>query len=228
MELERFKIDYLVRTGSDRLKLKSSRSLPVLTAFQRKRKNYSFEKFIFIAAIFLALSACEKNQETAENKITVSGTPKSAETVQAKLKESPADYSQKTPIDVAKLANKTAEEIDKILGRAEEIKTIESPKKGEYRVYKIADEPKGLAIRFYDNKAKNFNLILSVPVSTAKEALKKTFALDVGNQPPTKDAKEPLSEKWSGNFSGVKFSTVYAKRESEKSGFVFVLAQVAE
>lgn len=196
--------------------------------FAGNRKIYSFEKVFCIAVIFLIFSACQKTQETTEYKLANSETPKAAENVKPKSLESPISSLQKTPIDIAKLANKTADEIDKIFGRAEEIKEIESPKKGEYRVYKIADEPKGLAIRFYNNRAKNFNLILSAPISTAKDALKQTFAIDVGAKPPTKDAKEPLSEKWSGNFGGVKFSTVYAKRESEKSGFVFVLAEVAD
>lgn len=193
----------------------------------KKRKVYSFEKFFCIAVIFLTFSACQKNQDTTENKIAATAeTPKAAEKVQPKLKESSVDSFQKMPIDVAKLANKTADEIDKILGQAEEIKKIDSPKKGEYRVYKIADEPKGLAIRFYDNRAKSFNLILSNSISTAKESLKKTFAIDVGDRLPTKDKNEPLTETWKGNFGGLKFSKVSAKRESENKGFVFVLAEV--
>lgn len=192
------------------------------------RKSEIIFRNCFIVLLFLISFACEKKQETPENKIAVSETPKAAETIKPKLSESQVNSLQKTPVDIAKLANKTAEEIDEILGQAEEIKDIETPKKGEYRVYEIADEPKGLAIRFYDNRAKNFNLILSNPVSTAKDALKKAFAIDVGNQPPKKDKNEPLSEKWSGNFGGVKFSNVYAKRENEKSGFVFVLAEIAE
>lgn len=184
----------------------------------------SILKSALIFSLFLIFSACQKSPETAENKVAAAAeAPKPIETVQSKQPES----LQKLPVDVAKLANKTTEEIDEIFGQPTETKEISQPKKGEYRVYKIADEPKGLAIRFYDGRAKNFNLILSAPVSTAKEALKKTFAMDVGNQSPIKDAKEPLSEKWSGNFGGVKFSTVYAKRESELRGFVFVLAEVA-
>ena len=135
---------------------------------------------------------------------------------------------QKTPVDVAKIANKTIGEIDEIFGETIETKEITVPKKGEYRLYKIADEPKGLAVRFYNGKAKSFNLILTEPVSAAKEAIKQTFAIDVGNKLPVKDKQEPLSEKWSGKFSGVNFSSVYAKRESAKGGFVFVLAEVAD
>lgn len=184
-------------------------------------------KLAVIFSLFLIFSACQKNQETPENKIAAAAeTPQAIENNQPKPAASTINSLQKTPVDVAKLANKTAEEIDNVFGRAEEIKEIAQPKKGEYRVYKIADEPKGLAIRFYENRAKSFNLILSAPVSTAKEALKKTFAIDVGNQLPAKDKNEALSEKWSGNFGGIKFSKVSAKRESGNKGFVFVLAEI--
>lgn len=178
----------------------------------------------FIILLCLISFACEKTQQSNANKNATAATPKASETVQTKS----AEPLRQTPIDVAKLADKSAAEIDGIFGRPEETKEIVIPKKGEYRLYKIADEPKGLAIRFYGGRAKSFNLILSAPAATAKEALKKTFAIDVGNQPPIKDKQEPLSEKWSGSFGGEKFSSVYAKRENEKSGFVFVLAEVAE
>lgn len=181
----------------------------------------SISKLASIFSLFLIFSACQKLPEIAENK-NAAEMPKTVEIIQPKRSE----LLQKLPIDAAKLANKTTEEIDEIFGRAIEIKEISQPKKGEYRVYKVADEPKGLAIRFYDGRAKNFNLILSAPVSTSKEALKKNFAIDVGNQPPTKDENEPLSEKWSGNFGGVKFLKVSARRETANKGFVFVLAEI--
>ncbi len=175
---------------------------------------------VIILFVFIS-SACQKAQESTDNKIVTAETPKPMQTVSIKS-------SQQLPINLAKLADRSAVEVDKILGEPIETKEITVPKKGEFRIYEIADEPKGLAIRFYDGRAKNFNLILTEPVATAREALKQTFAIDVGNKPPTKTAGEPLSEKWSGSFGGVKFSSVYAKRESEKGGFVFVLAEVAE
>ena len=175
-----------------------------------------------IILLFALFSGCQKQQEIPENKAVIAETPKASPTVAA---EKPL---QKIPFDVAKLANKSAAEIDGIFGEPVETEEITIPKKGEYRLYKIAGEPKGLAIRFYGGRAKNFNLILSKPVGTAKEALKKTFIIDVGNKSPLKDKQEPLSEKWSGEFGGVKFTSVYAKRESENKGFVFVLAEVAD
>ena len=189
----------------------------------RKRRIRFGSISAIIISLFLISSACQKTQETPENKpenkTATVAAPQASKTVAEKV-------LQKAPVDVTKLADKPAAEIDKIFGEPEEVKEISVPRKGEYRLYKIAVEPKGLAVRFYGGRAKSFNLILSAPIATAKEALKKTFAIDVGNLPPTKDKEEPLSEKWSGNFGGVKFSSVYAKRESEKSGFVFVLAEV--
>lgn len=186
--------------------------------YKRIKFNLSFG--VIILFVFIS-SACQKTQEATENKTIAAETPKPTQTVSVKS-------SQQTPVDIAKLADRSAFEVAKILGEPIETKEITVPKKGEYRFYEIAGEPKGLAIRFYDGRAKNFNLILTEPAATAREALKRTFAIDVGNKPPTKDKQEPLSEKWSGSFGGVKFSSVYAKRESEKGGFVFVLAEIAE
>ena len=175
-----------------------------------------------IILLFAAFSACQKQSEITENKNIAVETPKASP---VRVAEKPL---QKTPFDVGNLANKSAADIDDIFGEPIETEEISVPKKGEYRLYKISGEPKGLAVRFYGGRAKNFNLILSEPFGSAKEALKKTFAIDVGNKLPAKDKQEPLSEKWSGEFGGVKFTSVYAKRESENKGFVFVLAEVAD
>jgi hypothetical protein len=127
-------------------------------------------------------------------------------------------------VDVPGLAGKTAAEIDKLLGPPEEVKPIEN--NGEYRLYKLAGQPKGLAVRFYGGRAKSFNLILTAPEPTSKEALRKFFAIDVGNLSPLKNPKEPLSEKYQGTFGGVKFSTVSAKKQENGKGFIFVLAEI--
>lgn len=125
--------------------------------------------------------------------------------------------------EVLKLANKSTAELDKIFGKSQETKFIENG--GEYRLYKTANYPKGLAVRFFGGKAKSFNLILEKPVPTSKEAIKQNFGIDVGNAVPTKDAKEPLSEIFRGTFGGVKFSKVSAKKQ-DGGGFIFVLAEV--
>jgi hypothetical protein len=62
-------------------------------------------------------------------------------------------------VDVPQLAGKSTFEVDEILGKPETVKPIKNPA-GEYRVYKIPNHTKGLAVRFYDDKAISFNLIL--------------------------------------------------------------------
>lgn len=131
-------------------------------------------------------------------------------------------------VDVPRLAGSSTAQLDKILGKPEIVKSIADPSPGEYRVYKIPNHPNGLAVRFYGDKALNFNLILSKPLPTAKEALQEIFGIDVGNAPPKINPREPLSEVWQGTFNGVRFVKVYAKRERENGVFIFVLAEVAE
>lgn len=131
-------------------------------------------------------------------------------------------------VDLPKLAGKSVAEIDKILGEPKESKQIKDPTAGEYRVYQIPNHPKGLAIRFYGNRATSFNLILSQSLPTSKQTLKDAFGIEVGNLQPRIDPKEPLSEVWRGEFSGVKFAKIYAKRERENGGFIFVLAEIAQ
>lgn len=163
-------------------------------------------------------------QNAAENKPENSNV--SAISVQPSKTLTPTKSEQTTPIDVPKFADKSAAELDKIFGAPEESKPIE--KGGEYRLYKIKGQSKGLAVRFYGGRAKSFNLILDTPLPTSKAALKEIFGIDVGNSAPIKDAKEPLSEKYQGTFGGVKFTKVSAKKQANGKGFIFVLAEVAE
>lgn len=140
-----------------------------------------------------------------------------------------SEIAQAAPIvDIPKLANKSTAEFDNIFGKPETAKSIKEPRVGEYRVYKIPNHPKGLAVRFYGGKATSFNLILSKTFPTSKAALKEVFGIDVGDAPPKIDPKEPLSEVWRGEFNGVKFAKTYAKRERENGGFIFVLAEVGQ
>lgn len=131
-------------------------------------------------------------------------------------------------VNVPLLANKSTSEVDKILGEPEIVKLIKEPAAGEYRVYRIPNHPKGLAIRFYGDKAIDFNLIFPAPLPTSKQALKEVFGIDVGDAPFKIDSKEPLSEVWRGTFDGVRFEKIYAKRERENGGFIFVLAKIAQ
>ncbi len=172
--------------------------------------------------LLLASFGCQQVRETKIENPTNSNTsvqPSKSEAVAAKTEQTFA-------IDVPKLADKSIAELDKIFGKPAESKAFENG--GEYRIYKIANQAKGLAVRFYGGKAKSFNLILDKTFTTSKEALKKTFGIDVGNSAPIKDPKETLSEKYQGTFGGVKFTKVSAKKQDSGKGFIFVLAEVAE
>lgn len=168
----------------------------------------------------LGLAGC---QNAAEKKPANSNHPNNSVQPSAPAVVKPA---QTDVVDIPKLANKPAAELDKIFGEPDETKPLENG--GEYRLYKISGQSKGLAVRFYGGRAKSFNLILDKPFPTSKAALKQVFNIDVGNSAPLKDAKEPLSERYQGVFGGVKFTKVSAKKQADGKGFVFVLAEVAE
>jgi hypothetical protein len=138
----------------------------------------------------------------------------------------PPSPARTIPVDAAQIAGQSIAELDKAFGAPEESNAIENG--GEYRLYKINGQSKGLAVRFYGGRAKSFNLILDKPFATSKEALKQVFNIDVGTSAPLKDAKEPLSERYQGTFGGVKYKKVSAKRQENGKGFIFVLAEVAE
>lgn len=173
--------------------------------------------WLFITNIFIF--GCQKVDQ-----VKVETSPaNSTKTIETPKVETP---EAKLPIDVPGLVNKTEADFEKLFG-----KPVESGYTlggGEYRLYKVANVPKGLAVRFYDGKAKNFNLIFDKSIPTSKEALKQVFGIDIGNIPPLKDVKEPLSEKYQGTFGGVKFSKVSAKKDEKGNGFIFVLAEVAK
>lgn len=175
--------------------------------------------FCLIFSVF-AKTGC---QVTRNGNIAISPSP----SVQPSSTIKSENLPTREVVNVPQLANKSTVEVDKILGKPEIIKLIKEPAAGEYRVYKIAKHPKGLAVRFYGDKAIDFNLILSESLPTSKQALKEMFGIDVGDVPFHIDSKQPLSEVWRGTFNGVRFEKVYAKRERENAGFIFVLAEVA-
>jgi hypothetical protein len=170
------------------------------------------------AVICLALFAfgCQKAEEA---KVETNSAAPTKTISEAKTEKPMAAL----PVDVPNLVNKTESDFEKIFGKPIEVGvTLDE---GKYRLYQVANEPKGLAARFYGGKAKSFNLIFSKPTITSKEALRKVFNIDVGNNSPIKDS-EPLTEKYQGTFNGVKFSKVSAKKTLKKNEFIFVLAEV--
>lgn len=130
-------------------------------------------------------------------------------------------------IDVPLLANKPPADLDKVYGPPEDVTpaTIPSEKPGEYRLYKVNGNSKGLSVRFYKGKVVRFNLFLEQPANSAKEALLQAFNIDIKDSKPY-EIKD-LSERYRGIFGGARFQTAYAKRGKEKGGFVMVHAEAA-
>jgi hypothetical protein len=173
-------------------------------------------KFVFILLVSVAVG-CRK----AEDSKAETATPTPTKTITTKVEtETP---KATLPIEVAKLIEKSGDELDKIFGKPLEIKPDEEG--AEYRLYKIEGEPKGFAVRFYGGKAKSFNMIFAKPISTSKAALQQVFKIDVGNSPLIKNPKEPLTEAYQGTFNGVKFTKVSAKKDGKGNEFIFVLAE---
>jgi hypothetical protein len=159
------------------------------------------------------------------NENAVSSRPGASSNTSTEAAPAPAPRTPKA-IDVPKLADKTIADFDAAFGRPDESKPI--PNNGEYRLYKVNGHSRGLAVRFFNGRAKEFNLILDRPIPTAREAIKVVFNIDVGNVNALNDAKEPLSESFRGTFDGIRFSKVSAKKQESGNGFIFVLAQVAK
>ena len=183
------------------------------------KKPFKFGLLIFaVSMVFGCQSAEESKGSNLQNLVPAPSptpTPKSESAIK---------------IDVPQLAGKSSEELDKALGIPEKITPAAIAKEipGEYRLYKIAGNPKGLSVRFYKNKAVRFNLILEKPFASARDALLETFNIDVQNAPPTVEKSEPLSQKWRGEFGGVRFATVYAKKDQPDGRFVMVHAEIAQ
>jgi len=182
------------------------------------------DKPLKFAALFYAASVFFGCQKAEESKI--SDAPVSTPEI---VRTSTPKPESKAKIDVPQLAGKSPEELDKILGKPEKITpaTVAKETPGEYRLYKTEGNPKGLSVRFYRGKAVRFNIILEKSFAAAKDALLETFNIDVKNIPPTIEKAEPLSQKWQGEFGGVRFTTVYAKKDKPNGQFVMVHAEIA-
>ncbi|MEZ5427682.1 MAG: hypothetical protein R2747_15545 [Pyrinomonadaceae bacterium] len=153
-------------------------------------------------------------------------TPKDAPQTEKTERQKP-----KAPdfVDVPRLADKSAAEFDAIFGPPEKITEItDNPAimPGEYRLYRVAGHPKGLSVRFYRDRAKRFNLLLGTPRKSSKEALLEVFKIDISGMKKVKG--ESLSEKWSGESSGIRFETAYAKREKSGGDFTMLHAEVGQ
>jgi hypothetical protein len=174
-------------------------------------------KKLFVISLILFAVGCQKPAEIKPQPIQ--NTDVAVQPTQPKVESAKVSL----PIDLAKIAAKSATESDEIFGTP-----TKTENNGNYRLYQISGESKGLAVRFFGGKALNFNIILSKSFATSKEAIKQVFGVDVGNAVAFKNPKEPLSEGFSGTFSGIKFKKLLAKKDDKGQGFIFVLAEIAE
>lgn len=180
-------------------------------------------KLISFGLILFSLSCGAADSEI--NKTTDLDPPISPEPT-ATAADKPASA---TFVDVPALADKPAAAFDETFGPPQKITEItDNPAMmpGEYRLYNVAGHPKGLSVRFYKDRAKRFNLLLGEPLASAREALGDVFNIDVKKMPP--DTSEPLSEKWAGELSGIRFITAYAKKEKTSGDFTMVHAEIAD
>jgi hypothetical protein len=177
-------------------------------------------KMFIFGLIFLSFVSCTNVEPM---KSVASETPEIQKQIAPKSLEKPSnDFA--TIVDIPKIAGKSAKELDVILGKPKEGKKISG--NSEYRLYNVANEPKGLAVRFLDGRAASFNMFLSKPLGSSQEALLKGFGINVGAIPATKNVNEPLTEKYQGKFGEVKFEKVSAKKDEKGTGFVFILAEI--
>jgi hypothetical protein len=127
-------------------------------------------------------------------------------------------------VDLAKLANRPPADFDREFGAPLESKVTGSV---EYRLYKVAGNPRGLAVRFRQGRARQFNLFTARPFESARQAISEAFGIDVGTAKSQRDPREPLTETFAGTFGGVSFSKLAAKKE-DAGGFVLVFAEIGE
>ena len=200
---------------------------------RKKRRNkfdLKLENGISIYAIIISLGlillslSCGKPESVEPKSLGKSNTIAELKNEVSSEKPAIVDF-----VDVPKLANRSSTEFDGIFGKTIEITKIkDSPKMmpGEYRLYAVSGHPKGLSVRFFNDKAKRFNLLLGTPLKSSNEAIFEIFRIIVGSVKPDK-ISEPLSEKWKGKFNGIDFVTVYAKREIAGGDFTMLHAEVA-
>lgn len=179
-------------------------------------KSFLFASPLLIAAA-LFFSACGNSAN--DSAATIAKSPTNVPTI-----VEPAPVKLPSTIDIPKLADKQIADFDAAFGKPQESKSIEND--GEYRLYRVNGQSRGMAVRFFGGRAKEFNLILDRPLATSSEALRQVFAIDVGKTPPARNPKEPLTETYKGTFGGVKFAKVAAKKQQDGKGFILVLASV--
>ncbi|MCB1024890.1 MAG: hypothetical protein KDB79_10895 [Acidobacteria bacterium] len=175
--------------------------------------------FLLLICAFSFASACSNEPPAPANANTGADSPPD------KTELAHPAYN----VDVPKLANRSADELDKLLGLPVKVTKIEDQPNlmpGEYREYYMPAHPKGLSVRFYKDQAKRFNLLLGNPESSAERSLREIFNIDVGEL--QKADGDSLSETWKGRSGGLTFETAYAKRGTTGGKFVMLHAEIAK
>ncbi|MFV0388947.1 MAG: hypothetical protein ACK5NT_09330 [Pyrinomonadaceae bacterium] len=179
-------------------------------------------KVLFVAAILFTslFCGCETGSKPAD-------TASKGQTTSTRTPQPDATTSIPSYVDVPELANKTSRDFEKVYGKARKVTVITDELKlmpGEYREYTVEGNPKGLSVRFHNDKAKRFNLLLGTATDNAEDALLQTFRIDVSKL--EKIQVDPLSETWKGREGGLNFETVYAKRDATGGKFVMLHAEI--
>lgn len=173
------------------------------------KKQNKIVGLCFFLALILVVNNCQSRLGNQPNlaKVETSkpppGSPSPNENVALKI-----------VVDVPKLSGLTAADLEKVLGKPKEVKTVADKNKkrlAEYRLYHLPNHPQGLTIHFYNGRAVVFNLVLGEAEKSATAALAKHFMIDVKNVLPIE--KTPFLEKWQGKFNNVRFVSVYAMKE---------------
>lgn len=172
----------------------------------------------------LCLAGCQK----AENG-DVNSNRSAAGNV--KIEQPTPDRNEpQSAVNIYQFAYNSPEDIEEVFGKPLEIKKITDVKAqmpGEYRLYRLNNNDKGLSVRFYRGKAVRFNVFLPQKEASSAKALRETFGVDVGGAPRV--PSEQFVEKWQGNFAGLNFTTIYAMKEKPSDkGFAMVHAEIEQ
>lgn len=177
----------------------------------------SLNFFIVGSILFVLVIGC--NNKSATAKADNGGADaKPAATAEPAAKMKPI-------VDIPQLANKSPEEVEKLIGKAVEVDQIKSHSEyypGEFRNYEIAGLKDSVQVRFYKGKAIAFVLTLPSDKQTkTAEDLAKLGGFDVssGRQAGV------YAVAFDGTFNGVVFQEVKALK-SKVDDFYNLTAKV--
>lgn len=136
--------------------------------------------------------------------------------------QTPTPEPAKPVVNMPAIANKTPEEVEKIVGKHIRIVPITSypdQMPGEYRNYDLPEMKDSLTVRFYKGKAVfiTFNVPDDKQPDTAEE-LAKMSGFDVSGK--SADHPIPATSIWSGKFGDAEFVKVTTTKGNTSTYFV--------